>query len=753
MLNPLDQKIRIVVESQTAGANAAVKSLEKVNKTFARLEKQLKRHTKVWGKQQKYLQKSIGTNRALQKTQARLNRSIRQSHQPLSKNINLLRRQRRELKANVGEASKLGKSLKSIGGLLAGAGLGYMALRRIKDVIDKRFNLALTGGVDQIKLIKQLTRGRNTTAAIDLASRFQQQSPYSRFSLGKDSLQGLIKSQRNLQGVGFDRANELILEITKSLEPQQLRKFLATAASGSIREAMLGAASGQNVGAITSALNALQINELAGTKRLDPMLSAAVRIEEATARLADAFDKLADKVAGTAQGMSNFQIALTAILAVVAGAGLKGLAMKGLGKGLNGIGRSAARSAGGAASKGAARAGGRVGTAISRRLAMQTIPRSLSLGMPVTGGVLGYGLPATAALASIYTAGKSAETAYEERKALNSLQGQMSNNRLFDVANKAKSTAIIPREKLAARRQELDALISSRAAGAGTQPEGFFAGISDFLGFMPELPEVDTKQLDKLREMRQRIHEQIREIDSTAMPGLDKTTKAAQNVSKATIDLENNLNTLQQQAAKRQELNITGQELASSSSLARAQLQMARMTPLGMVGATSESLQLQEELNREIENLNKLLANIDKSTSEGRAESNRIKTQIVGLRTEQKQNAVAMSRAYLDSIQAQAFNSGAFEKILVTQHQNIAAGLDSGMIQGPREWVGASGFEARQYNRKPFRVTASTNNEEVTSLKNIAREFNNLISIAANRPSFDFSEPEQDRPTARLNII
>ncbi len=786
--NPVDQKLRLTIEEKIVGDDL-LGHLKKVEAALRRTQKSVGKYDKQFERHAKTIRQALPSVERYQKQQERLSKSLSISLEPMRKQLDLLRKTRQEMSATDRVSQSLGRSLSRVAGILGAGGLGYMAVQRIRQMMDSRLNLALMGGADQIRLLRSWTAGVNTTAAIDLAARFQQQSPFARFGLGDQSLRGLVALQKKLEPVGLDLANDLILEVTKSLEPDKLRSFLQTATVDPQR-ALLGAASGGNVEAITSALNALQVGDLKAENRLDPMLAAATEFKETGNRLADAFDKLAENITrDLLPVIQSLASTIEKVAGVVGNLSTKEL----IGYGLGGyVGYRALRGLGGAALRGIGRGlrmpvgmpgvppggfGGPVPTwSIPGMRPALPAPGGGLPGLPgrfippgglgphgfpvvsplilPAGGVVGYGLAGGAAAGGIYTAVKSGQTAYNERAALRSIERSMQDRGLFDVAAHNKLTAKTELDRLRAKRQQIDAMLLSSAptGDMGIHKDWF----GRMLGFYGNFAQSDLRQIDRLRQQRADIQRQVQELRAkpttnivsdvfeSIRSGLDKAKNAAE---KFKVGLDNmiekglqwNLKVLQQQAARRQELELKATEQGALTQLSRLEFDLARTTPFGNIGAMGQYLDLQKQLNREIESLTAVMNNIDQSTLAGRIEAMQINQQIKGLRLEEKTRGLEMTRAMLDSIQAQAFNAGKFEKIIFTQDRNVRAGLSMGILNPSYPQIfGSTGHPSK--GRHPVHLNPATN--AVEAVDNLGKAARDLSGYLQNL----IGEDESDNP-------
>ncbi len=84
----------------------------------------------------------------------------------------------------------------------------------------------------------------------------------------------------------------------------------------------------------------------------------------------------------------------------------------------------------------------------------------------------------------------------------------------------------------------------------------------------------------------------------------------------------------------------------------------------------------------------------------------RLRTKAKRITAEQLQQVKELRDGYLDAVQAQAFGAGKFEKILITQEQNVGSALDANIVK--RNYLlGQSGKQASLSNIKAFRASAS----------------------------------------------
>lgn len=809
-INPINQSISITLHEKIAGDDIG-KHLKTVQAALAKTQKAIKKYDGQWERHAKTIKASIPNVDRYTKGQERLSRAVNASLEPMRKQSDLLKKTRREMASTERVSQSLGRSLTKLGGLLGIGGLGFLATRRIREIANQRFNLALMGGADQIRLIQQLTGGRGTTHSIDLAARFQAQSPYARFGLGDQSLKGLVSLQRKLEGVGADMANDLILGVTQSLEPDRLRSFLQAAGAGDVRRALMGAATGGNIEAVTSALNALQIGELKGTGQLDPMLEEASRFRESAQRIEDAFDRLATKVAsdllpviedltGGLEKVAGWigKLSTGELLGLGAGiygagkildVGLTALMLRGLGFGRGGAkGFRMPPASPGFPPRGFPGGGGfgipgmrpalpggqpmLPGRFAPKGLGPSGFPVISPLRLPA-GGLVGYGLAAGAAAASLATLDESYGVKQDERKALEAIQSSMSDRRLVDVARKNRASATSDLDRLRAKRQEIDAMLLAMPAG-GIKPtdSGIFsrdnitAGFSKYLGLTPDLPQVNPAQIDRLRQQRADISRQIKALQSSPggsgisdifagiKTGFDKAASAAGRFKTGLDNVieslgEANVRRLQEQAARMRPLQLAAGEASARTQLSRLDFESASASIFGPIGGFSEFKNLQVQLNQEIESLTEVMHNIDTNTAEGRIEAMQLNAQIKSLRLESKQRSIQMTQAMLDGVVSQAFNAGRFSKIIFNQSQNLRKGLDLQAITPHFPQITGS---LKPSGRRPTRLNAAGN--AIDAVKNLSRAANDLVGYLEDIVQLD-DAPNATRPgrsgTSALN--
>jgi len=766
---PVIQKIILQVVESLKGDNI-VKHLDRLIAQTRKAEASIKRYQSAIRGSGSAARTAAKATDAYRSAQQKVAQSIKQAQKPMREQLDLIRKYRSEsaqasrASQGLGRASLgLGRSLKQTLGLLAGGSLIYSAVSRIKETVQKEFALALAGGPGQVAALRGLTGGRNMLAASDLAGRFQQQNAYARFALGEQALPGLVAAQRALEKIGLDRANEIILAVTESLEPDKLRQFVETAAGGNVRGALMGAATDKNIMAVTTALNALKTSQgLAGAPQtMDPVLRAAANLESAAQRIGDAFDtlvvKLADQLApqidnlasaiekaagwagkiGTDQGASWLEVGAGAVGAYL---GVKGIGWAGK----QGLQWAGGKLLGGAGAAGAGRA------------ATQVIPRIVGFAAPGgvaaapalagLGGAALAGLGVAAATVGVgLSAGMGAGYLMERGGLLEAQERAAAQQARFAEIAQRNKAAQDQATRLKGERQTLDLEIGRYSE---EHKRGF---VRRFFG-ADDLSETDRKVVAEMGKRREALTRQIEALNAAQKetakqaeqtPTQTTPAKLAQDAQKAQVEvdaLNDNLKRLQDNAAKRVTLDLSAQEAASVSQLARLQAQIAETTPLGTIGAINQLRALQQTLQVEITRLTEILESIDQSTTEGVIEANKIRAQILGLKLEQRQTSEQIRQSYkgMDQI----IGAGRWEKVLFDFNHNVAKALELGISNPalyPEPWnktgmpVPASQIYGPVYREYHDRVERVRNQgRKVDQLKEINKGLAQLIRLEEN---------------------
>ena len=181
-----------------------------------RTQKSIHKYDRQFSQHAKMVKASLPSLNKYEQGQRRLTKSLTASLDPMRKQIELVRKSRREMAAADRVSQRLGRSLTRIAGAVGVGSALYVAFRRIQENASKTLNLAVTGGPGQVKMVRQLAEQFkvNQLTALDLTARFQGQSPYNRFVLGDSAIKGLIAAQSQMDAIGSDRARDLILAVT-----------------------------------------------------------------------------------------------------------------------------------------------------------------------------------------------------------------------------------------------------------------------------------------------------------------------------------------------------------------------------------------------------------------------------------------------------------------------------------------------------------------------------------------------------------
>lgn len=219
---------------------------------------------------------------------------------------------------------------------------------------------------------------------------------------------------------------------------------------------------------------------------------------------------------------------------------------------------------------------------------------------------------------------------------------------------------------------------------------------------MPQLREQAKKQLQSAQEGLQK-----------ALAGGEQKeiVQAYKNIEEAADNVamvEELINTRIQ--AVNQQLEIRGELQSKITDLARSDLEISRNlygTPALAVQALQSvvsSMQKEKELlESQLENVQAMLAEQPDNIALIQKERD-LRIEIKKTTAEQLSLVKELRDGYLDAVQAQAFGAGKFEKILITQEQNLGAALDKGIAK--RNYLlGQVGDQARAFNRAPLRFS------------------------------------------------
>lgn len=115
--------------------------------------------------------------------------------------------------------------------------------------------------------------------------------------------------------------------------------------------------------------------------------------------------------------------------------------------------------------------------------------------------------------------------------------------------------------------------------------------------------------------------------------------------------------------------------------LRRSEVAANEANPLGFGDAYAAKLDMVKEINRTLDVITEQIRNTDQSTHKGQIAAIALETKRNQLIAERSALLADQARGYLDAVQAQAFGAGRFEKIIVSQEQNIAAALQAGIAK------------------------------------------------------------------------
>jgi hypothetical protein len=183
-------------------------------------------------------------------------------------------------------------------------------------------------------------------------------------------------------------------------------------------------------------------------------------------------------------------------------------------------------------------------------------------------------------------------------------------------------------------------------------------------------------------------------------------------------------------------------DYADKLNILRLQYQVQSTTPIGVIGALDSLRDLQRGLAQEIERIRERITELrEKGSDEALREARKLEQTVLGLELELRQLRLQAMQALLDSVVQQAFNMGSFEKILITQNQNLGLALEKGLIEARPYITGLSGQAAIDHTAHPRSAldvyrqaqTGSSNSGQVSRARSAAEGAKDLVGVAAAR--------------------
>jgi len=178
-LNPIEQRIRLIIEDKVTG-DAAAKHLEKVRQAFTRTQKSIQQYEKQFQRHAKSIKAALPNVERYRQQQMKLGKTVNASLAPMRKQNDLLRRNRREMSDTVRVGQKLNRVYSSFGEIAAAIGAGSLfglALNETQKLAMSRMQLMITGGQQAVGVA-----GANRFSA-DLVTSFLKQSSFARFGI------------------------------------------------------------------------------------------------------------------------------------------------------------------------------------------------------------------------------------------------------------------------------------------------------------------------------------------------------------------------------------------------------------------------------------------------------------------------------------------------------------------------------------------------------------------------------------------
>jgi len=650
-------------------------------------------------------------------------------------------------------------------GSIAGLGLVYGALRKIQSLAERQIQAAVVAGVPSVTALRRnLPSGVTSSRALGLLGSLQQSSTLRYGTQGvPEATAKLAESVRGLGDVGTDLAGQFV----QSLEPAMQRAFILAVNAKGVQSAVREFATGQNIGLATSLMNA---GQLAGGQTGEPLIDAAVStqkafdslnasIEKVIGTLADKLAPAVEKLAGIVEGASPGQLGLAAGGALALGIGGKG-ALKLGGKGLAAGGRAALPALANPFTAAAA-----VGTAGAYGIDWLAHGKSLHSEIADVGRAKGRVLKQSGILGKtgnrrneLQAALAKYATKHErgvfkqffgadsfsdaDKKVIEDYRNQIAN--LTATTTKAAKTE----HQLATERKESDRISNLQAASAAREifaPKIGLAGAatglagemirSSFLApyrdmQVPLNPKQQAWQ-DKLLAQVSLLEQDLAKIDVNTDGGRVESAKV-----KTEIQGLRNDSASQRQAS----FNLQMSDYSDKLNVMRMQFQIARTTPVGIIGGMKESAALQKGLLSEINRIKGLITEqrqID--TPESLREARRLQQISLGMQAEIRGLRIKEMQYLIDSFVSQAMQTMNFSKIVIDQNQNLGMGLARGMVQA-RPYItgsltpsGARPVTTQQYIRQQAQATGISTRGIVSPVHAAVGRADDLVQVAKAR--------------------
>jgi hypothetical protein len=234
------------------------------------------------------------------------------------------------------------------------------------------------------------------------------------------------------------------------------------------------------------------------------------------------------------------------------------------------------------------------------------------------------------------------------------------------------------------------------------------AGVQRALLDLSRLPTltVDVAKLPpEVNQMNAGIQEQIQKLED-----LRKTYDEKDATGRNAIrQIDTQIASLKgdQQKNIREQLAITAQDAALRTSNAQLAYEIARIGPLGVMGAGAELQDLQATIGKEMARLNEQLASIKGISDADLREQERIKGEMLKLNLQTKQLRKDYLEGYLSSLKAEVAGGSGWEEIIMTIDKNVGLALQEQSFKWNQElahYLGAVGPNASPMDRDPVRL-------------------------------------------------
>lgn len=580
-------------------------------------------------------------------------------------------------------------------GLIKLGAISYIASRAFSalgNVAEKRLDV-LTLYPDAIGAISKSIAGlKNTTIGemSETLAKFSNIGPIQQFSLMRNPnvIKGIAGARSQMADIlGNEGASGLIEQISKTFGTDQERQkaFWETSARQGLKSALAGFVNTQNVDVFSRAKNTAEIYDRFKAGTLDGPTMALIQAQQAKDKLGDTMERLVAIASERAvPALEKLSATLDKYLPEIE---------SGISKAIGWISehpKTALGIAGGLVA-GRAVGGGLVGTGIGLGA------RGALAGGRAAGGAL---LANPAVLAGVAVAAGAATSVYatagiiKARKEIanahaTAIQDAIDEQRKgeYMVSHYGGDRMAVLRGRQHIYRGRLGQYYGERAAGETPRmPEEMVP----IVGRALQQTSHELAMLQRAESARITPHKVFARISKETADIIGKAGKGLTGLNKALGQFaeyagNETVARTEERRVRQEQLQLPMALAASETQLAMQKYALGQITPVPELApflAAKELPQLNQAIERQIAIMEKYLGSIDQNTMQGATEANGVKSQIMGLRIQEKSANVSIVQAIMNEQLGQIFGSpGRFEKFILTRERNTGLGMRAGMAR------------------------------------------------------------------------